>query len=342
MQKTFILLLFCSLHSLLATAQIVQSNCSVSPSLRQNYEFDIYGLLDERIVDSTNIFYPNNIIEPYWNDLAAILNTNTAASRAVFNDYCIHISPRYSLISIYVKEIGATGWGNNWAIGNRQTSNVQADALLASLGANVEQSFNTNTSSRVFKLTFTKACNRAAVGKALKNLLPNIQYTERVPFIGEMGTDLSIPFFIGDPNTRAYTFEVQWGDCPAGCIYNHTWNFMVNSTCQVNFMGEQGSALPSPATNNCAIFTNTNTENDENRFQITPNPVFAQAIITVSDENLPLSADLYNDIGQLIKKIAISDTKTAVDMADLPNGVYFLSFLDKNNLKNVQKIIVLK
>jgi hypothetical protein len=342
MQKTLISILFCSLHTLFATAQIVQSNCSVSPSLRQNYEFDIYGLLDERITDTTNIFYPNSIIQPYWNDLAAILNTNTAASRAVFNDYCIHISPRYSTIGLYVKEIGVTSWGDNWAVGNRQTSNSQANALLVLLGANVRQVYTGYNTSRVFEITFTKACNRVAVGKKLKNLLPNIQFTERVSFIGELETDISEPFLISDPSTRGYAFEVQWGDCPSGCIYSHTWNFTVNNNCEVNFLGEQGNATLSPPSSSCTIFTNTNTENDENKFQITPNPVFSQAIITISDENLPLSADLYNNIGQLIKKIAISDKKTTIDMADLPNGVYFLSFLNKNNLKSVQKIVVLK
>jgi hypothetical protein len=342
MQKTLILFFFCSLNTLFATAQTVQSNCSVSPSLRQNHEFDIYALLDERIVDSTNIFYPNSIIQPYWNDLAAILNTNTAASRAVFNDYCIHISPRYWTSGLYVQEIGVTSWGNNWAVGNRQTSNAQANALLVLLGANVRQVYTGYNTSRVFEITFTKACNRVAVGKKLKSLLLNVQYTERIPFVGELETDISEPFFISDPNTRGYAFKVQWGDCASGCIYSHTWNFTVNNNCEVNFLGEQGNASLFPPTNNCAIFTNTNTKNDENKFQITPNPVFSQAIITISDENIPILADLYNNIGQLIKKIAISDIKTTIDMADLPNGVYFLSFLDKNNLKSVQKIVVLK
>ena len=40
------------------------------------------------------------------------------------------------------------------------------------------------------------------------------------------------------------TFRVGWGDCPSGCIDEHTWTYDVTKDGTVAFVGETGAALP--------------------------------------------------------------------------------------------------
>jgi hypothetical protein len=40
------------------------------------------------------------------------------------------------------------------------------------------------------------------------------------------------------------TFEVGWGDCPAGCINRHTWTFAVDAAGGVRQVAEAGPAVP--------------------------------------------------------------------------------------------------
>ena len=40
------------------------------------------------------------------------------------------------------------------------------------------------------------------------------------------------------------TFEVGWGDCPAGCINRHSWTFAVSKDGAVTMTAEQGPPVP--------------------------------------------------------------------------------------------------
>ena len=43
------------------------------------------------------------------------------------------------------------------------------------------------------------------------------------------------------------TFRVGWGDCPAGCIDEHTWTYKVGVDGSVTFVTQTGPALPADA-----------------------------------------------------------------------------------------------
>lgn len=50
-----------------------------------------------------------------------------------------------------------------------------------------------------------------------------------------LGGGNSISF---NPSSRIYTFSHNFGDCPAGCIYHHDWDFTVSSTGLVTLLRE--------------------------------------------------------------------------------------------------------
>jgi hypothetical protein len=46
------------------------------------------------------------------------------------------------------------------------------------------------------------------------------------------------------PITECYTFSRGWGDCPAGCIDRHYWDFVVIGDRTVLLVAEYGTPLP--------------------------------------------------------------------------------------------------
>lgn len=95
----------------------------------------------------------------------------------------------------------------------------------------------TNSPSSDFKiLTFATLYNPVALAKELtsKNL---VQSAEPDNIIG--GSN-SIHY---NTKTGIYKFSVGWGDCPAGCINNHSWEFYVFRRTKVIFLGESGTPL---------------------------------------------------------------------------------------------------
>ena len=45
-------------------------------------------------------------------------------------------------------------------------------------------------------------------------------------------------------NGYAITITIGWGDCPAGCIFRHVWNFSVTPDGDMTLNSETGDPLP--------------------------------------------------------------------------------------------------
>jgi uncharacterized repeat protein (TIGR01451 family) len=70
----------------------------------------------------------------------------------------------------------------------------------------------------------------------LYGAIDGVRYAEPVFFIGD-GPDILV-------SLPVYTFKMGWGDCPAGCIYNHYWDFIVVEGL-VTLVREYGDPLQS-------------------------------------------------------------------------------------------------
>jgi hypothetical protein len=72
---------------------------------------------------------------------------------------------------------------------------------------------------------------------------PGVVLTEKA--YGDVGaTDIRIEppgILHGEP--VEYVFRYGWGDCPAGCIYNHFWRFSISPDDEVSLLGEWGDDL---------------------------------------------------------------------------------------------------
>ncbi len=70
-----------------------------------------------------------------------------------------------------------------------------------------------------------------------------------------------------------YTFEQGWGDCPAGCIYAHFWDFKVEGGA-VTLLDSYGSPLstsPYPTSAKSKLVSGPNITSSENKWRVTIN-----------------------------------------------------------------------
>lgn len=49
------------------------------------------------------------------------------------------------------------------------------------------------------------------------------------------------------PGGWTVTYTIGWGDCPAGCIYEHVWTYRVDADGTVTLLSETGDPLGSDA-----------------------------------------------------------------------------------------------
>ncbi len=49
-----------------------------------------------------------------------------------------------------------------------------------------------------------------------------------------------------EPEALLLTYRVGWGDCPSGCLAFRWWQFRVDGTGTVTYLGAGGPPLPGP------------------------------------------------------------------------------------------------
>ena len=67
-----------------------------------------------------------------------------------------------------------------------------------------------------------------------------------------------------------------------------------------------------------------------NLFQVYPNPFTTKFTIELSNTNEPVTIELYNVIGDVIKKQITSESKTSIDLTAYSSGVYFVKVSTTN------------
>jgi hypothetical protein len=78
-------------------------------------------------------------------------------------------------------------------------------------------------------------------------------------------------------------------------------------------------------------------DNTKSRIRIYPTSASHNVIIDM-DEQQVASVIVFNEIGQTIKDMTISEMKTKIDISDLPNGMYFVQ-VNAQSGKEIKKII---
>jgi len=67
---------------------------------------------------------------------------------------------------------------------------------------------------------------------------------------------------------------------------------------------------------------------EDRQVNISPNPSNGEFVIENQKENPSMGLDIYNAMGELIYQSKITQVKTAIDLSDQRDGIYFITFAD--------------
>lgn len=83
-------------------------------------------------------------------------------------------------------------------------------------------------------------------------------------------------------------------------------------------------------------------EKEKNRFDIYPNPVLKNGILTIETKGVTQgnkNISFYNLNGQLMHQTQINSTEKHIQIPELAKGIYYLEIITKHE-KSIQKIII--
>lgn len=190
--------------------------------------------------DSTQTDIPETLIQNLYNGLVQIVISDHEKANEVTETYEIHARAPGPPREVLVEADSAAPWVDAWRNGDTETGNAEVDELIDRFDFSLAEFRElTHTLPAVMAiLRSDRAINIFAAARLLAEL-PDVN--DAYPNSVTDGNEISVLFF--DDHLR-YTFEYGFGDCPSGCLNQHTWKFKVFTDGTVEFIEESGDPLP--------------------------------------------------------------------------------------------------
>jgi hypothetical protein len=150
----------------------------------------------------------------------------------------IHTRAEPELHHILVKVDSTKEWVAAWRSLRTETGVPELDVLLGRYMLTVER-YHAWPLGHWVALRATPPLNVAGLAVPLQEIdgilhvSPNYSYGDGNDIVAERGS-----------NGWVLRYLVKWGDCPAGCINKHFWEFQVTFDGAVRFTGSGGDPLP--------------------------------------------------------------------------------------------------
>jgi len=191
-------------------------------------------------VDSLNspVQIPTELTDLFYHGLLHIYNTTSISARDTIMEL-VRVQPfsYRSLRNIIISVDAEAQWLERWFTGDTLTGNVAIDSVLQTYNLYPTELHYTGNSYDVY-LHSELPINTASLAAKFRPL-PDIQYATPEMFAGD-GNDITAQ--IGE-SYLTYQFYIKWGDCPAGCINQHHWEFHVSYNGSVSFEGSFGDPV---------------------------------------------------------------------------------------------------
>jgi hypothetical protein len=156
----------------------------------------------------------------------------------------IHARPDFTLTQLLVAVRPDAPWLARWQAGDLTTGEAAIDDLLRQYGATGVQPLGSPTATQ-FALTFGQSMNMRAVADVFRSAgSPNLVGVSTNNIVGDGDR---ITFQPGADGARVYALSRGWGDCFAGCIGRHTWEFTLSADGQAVTLRESGPPVPMTA-----------------------------------------------------------------------------------------------
>ena len=139
----------------------------------------------------------------------------------------------------------------------------------------------------------------------------------------------------------------QWDDYPASICYSPLGSIMLTGYFKGTSLFFESDTLKNSGNGNFDFFiaslditTGITRSQKRTEFNLYPNPFHTYANLEFDDELKNLSVLLYTSLGQLIRKIDLSNSAKIIDKGLLPSGVYFLQLINERVVLSTKKIII--
>jgi hypothetical protein len=226
--------------------QITKADDSTLPvGLKNNYLEDAYRLSLSEIqeknpLETQTVEIPKESAMMYYNGLIHIYNATLITARdSVVNLFSIHTfpQPRFNEFLIGVTDTNLL-WIKKWRNGELITGNKEMDDLVNKYSITIKNSYKN------FPLTFlmnTSQINNLDALCLLFSKFQGVRFAEPNGYAGD-GNDITA---VANDGKIKYKFRLAWGDCPAGCIASHSWEFEVNLNGEVKYIRSSGQPVTS-------------------------------------------------------------------------------------------------
>lgn len=194
--------------------------------------------------DSTTLEVPENLVQTFYNGLIHILKSGIPQAEQAAEEFGVRARPafKHNEVLVYPDTSEASDWLNAWRNGETFTGNSSIDELIEKYDLTLKNF------SELQSQTVALAVLQSA---RFVNPIPIANDFAKLPVMSDSYTGVNM--LVGDGSDITadiqqavvrYRFEYGWGDCPAGCISRHFWDFGVTAEGDVDFLGEGGNALP--------------------------------------------------------------------------------------------------
>lgn len=313
--KTLNLVIFCAcIATFPCLAQIVPSSCNADQSIIDQYQQDAAHLAHDRVYSTQSTYMdsielPHTVVDTFLNALIAVYNATSIPARdSVVVTYNIHEFSHTLLNGFEVHGDSNTQWMQNIENGISPTGNAALDQLVSLYN------FSLTYYSGYSGLFVYHTAVFQSVGHY--NINPILSAIQQEPGVvganqlGVFGDGNSIEASVHN-NYVDLTYVYAWGDCPAGCISEHRWNFRVYNDCGVEYLGSSGDPIPSLGIQ----------DPSDSPVKLYPNP----AIRTLTIEGIESGIVDYTIVNALGKTVASGSTRNyRLTLNNLPQGSYFL------------------
>ncbi len=220
------------------------SDDSSLPDSVKSYYFDdavrlaVRYLFDQNSPDTASIIIPEGLIQWFYHGLIAIHH----CEKLPYVDYLtqshkVHTFKNPDLYHIGVSIYESYEWTFSWRDGERLTGNAEIDSLMVNYNLILED-YHSYSGRGSARLKSVYPLNLFALSELFEEI-EGVRYSEPLMWMGG-SNDIRAVLLNGGIQ---YTFWIGWGDCPAGCISNHYWEYVVYPFDAVQFIKEYGDPL---------------------------------------------------------------------------------------------------
>lgn len=196
---------------------------------------DIQGRNDFALYD---IVMDEALVDSFYQALVYVYQTDHPARDAVVETYQIHTFPYPEMRRLLVQVNAEATWAEAWREGRSLTGEATIDDLIERYGLSLEHFQATSTGELAILHAEAPLNIEGLAGRFAE--ITGVVYAEPDGVVGG-GADIEAT---RDEQSWRLAYSIGFGDCPAGCISRHYWNFRVTYGGDVTFLGESGDPLP--------------------------------------------------------------------------------------------------